>query len=90
MERRAVESKLLTSVGYDPEKKILDVQFKPSKKSPEGNIYQYEDVLPEEFETLMSAKSLGGHFLKHIQPNRTYRKIVPEKENENKTEEAKA
>lgn len=86
MERQAVESKLLRSMGYDPEKKILEVQFMPSKKNPEGNIYQYEDVLQEDFDKLLAAESLGRHFLKHIQPNRTCTKIVPEKADENKTE----
>ena len=82
MDRKPVESSLLLSLGYDAEAKALEVEF---KRTP-GTVYRYEDVLPEDHEKLMAAKSLGSHFLKHIKPNRTCSKSVPEKANEDKTQ----
>lgn len=62
MERKSIESTLAKSAGYDKELALLEVEFH------NGGVYQYPGVTPEEAETLMGAKSFGGHFLKHIKP----------------------
>jgi hypothetical protein len=63
MQRAAIKSSLLASVGYDPATKVLEVQFS------RGSIYQYSGVEPEQFSEMMNAKSIGSHFLKVIKPN---------------------
>jgi hypothetical protein len=58
--RTGVESKLLKSIGYDADKKELHVEF------GNGGIYTYHGVEPAVHADMMAAKSLGGHFLKHV------------------------
>jgi hypothetical protein len=62
MERTPIESKLAKSVLYDKDTAVLEVEFH------NGGVYQYCGVTPEEAEALLAAKSVGGHFLKHIKP----------------------
>lgn len=59
MERQAVNSKLLKSVGHDGDQ-TLEVEF--------GNnaVYRYTGVTPEHFATMLAADSVGSHFLKTI------------------------
>lgn len=58
--RALVESKLLKSVGYDPETKTLHAEFHS------GAVYAYHDVPQELADATLNAKSVGGHFLAHI------------------------
>lgn len=39
MERQYVESSMITSIGYDPDGAILEIEFKSN-----GNTWQYYDV----------------------------------------------
>jgi hypothetical protein len=55
-----VESSNIKSVGYDPEAKLLEIQF------ANGGRYQYADVSPEQHQALVTAPSVGSHFAKHI------------------------
>lgn len=41
MERTPVEDKVLVSIGYDAEQRVLELEF------PKGKVYQYRDVPPE-------------------------------------------
>jgi hypothetical protein len=41
MERTPVEDKVLVSVGYDADGRVLELEF------PKGKVYQYFDVPPE-------------------------------------------
>lgn len=41
MDRVPVEDKVLVSIGYDAEQRVLELEF------PKGKVYQYLDVPPE-------------------------------------------
>jgi len=60
MKRVPVESTMIASVGYDPDKHILEVEFNS------GAIWHYLDVPPEEYAGLMAAESKGRYMHTHI------------------------
>jgi hypothetical protein len=60
VERIPVESSNLTSVGYDRQSSILEVEFRS------GGIYQYFGVPEHIYEGLISAGSKGSYFHQHI------------------------
>lgn len=71
MERVAVESNSLRSVGYDPEKRVLEVEF------CSGRIYSYLDVPPEMHDWLMRSKGKGGYFNRMIRDRYEMRDVTP-------------
>jgi hypothetical protein len=56
MNRNPVTSSNLASIGYDPETKVLQVEFK------KGTIYDYADVPPVVANDLVHAESIGKAF----------------------------
>ncbi len=56
MKRKKVVSSSILEMGYDPKKQHLEVQFK------RGLVWRYREVRPEEYESLLSAPSIGSHF----------------------------
>jgi uncharacterized protein len=60
MERKAVDSSMLASVGYDPTSRTLELEYK------NGDVWQYLDVPSEEFEGLMRAPSHGAYVQENI------------------------
>ena len=60
MERVAVSSSNLASVGYDVNGAILEVEFN------HGGVYQYSGVSSEIHQGLMSAGSHGAYFDKFV------------------------
>lgn len=56
IERVPVTSSNLASVGYDPEARVLEVEFRG------GAVWRYLDVPPEEHAALMAAESKGARF----------------------------
>ena len=66
MKRKAVESSLLTSIGYDKKAKTLEVQFTG------GAIYQYFDVPEMEYKALLAADSIGRYFNFNIRDSYEY------------------
>ena len=60
MHRERVESEALSSVGYEPHRRVLEIEFHS------GEIYRYFDVPPELHVGLMSADSIGHYFAQHI------------------------
>ena len=60
MQRQPVESSMLRSAGYDPERSILELEFN------NGRIYRYFGVPPEIFDELMIAESKGRYFLDQV------------------------
>ena len=60
MKRIPVESSSLSSVGYDSENAILEIEFKS------GGIYQYSGVPQDVYDSLMNAESKGKYFHQHI------------------------
>lgn len=69
MKRTQVDSTNLASVGYDPAKQILEIEFN------HGGIYQYFDVPLDEYEGLMDADSHGRYFVYNIKDGYDYEKI---------------
>lgn len=55
MKREPVESRMITSVGYDTETQTLEVEFQ------DGAVWQYKNVPEDEYNTLMSASSKGSY-----------------------------
>lgn len=69
MNREPVESSDLSSVGYDPSTKTLEIEFNS------GGVYQYFDVPKDTHSELMSAPSKGKHFHKFIKNAYQYQKV---------------
>ena len=69
MERKSVTSSNVKSVGYDPEKQLLEVEFAG------GGVYQYENVSPDAHKAMMAAKSIGSHVHAHIKPKHKFKKL---------------
>ncbi len=60
MQLETVESGAIHAIGYDPERRVLEVIFNT------GRIYQFTDVPPEQFEALRKADSKGRYFTENI------------------------
>ena len=60
MDRKPVRSSNLKSIGYDPDRRILEVEFDTR------SVYQYYAVPLYEYEGLMQARSHGSYFSRHI------------------------
>ncbi len=56
MERKRVNASNIRSVGYDPGKQLLEVEF------TSGSIVQYSGVSPEVHRQFMNAPSPGSFF----------------------------
>jgi KTSC domain len=63
MELVAIQSKMLSHVGYDEATKELHITF------GKGGSYVYHDVPKEAHEAFMAAESKGKHYLGHIKNN---------------------
>lgn len=60
MYRQHVSSSNIRSVGYDPETKTLEIEFK------KGGIWKYHGVTPDKHQALLKAKSIGSYFHNNI------------------------
>ncbi|MDQ3813764.1 MAG: KTSC domain-containing protein [Armatimonadota bacterium] len=60
MQLTTVESSMIHAVGYDAEKRVLEVVFNS------GRTYCYEGVEPEIYEGLMAAESKGQYMRDYI------------------------
>lgn len=69
MERTPVSSSNLSSVGYNEEEHILEIEFNS------GGVYQYYDVPPRIHEELMNASSHGSFFHREIKDSFRYDQI---------------
>ena len=71
MNREAIKkSSNIASVGYDEEKKELEVEFKVT-----GGVYVYYDVPKRTHTNLMNAQSKGIFFAKYIKHNYRYERV---------------
>ena len=61
MDMQTIDSNMIDAVGYDPETQELHIRFKTN-----GVTHIYQDVPPEKFQGLLSAKSAGKYFHGHI------------------------
>jgi KTSC domain len=62
MKMIAVDSTTLRTVGYDPERQLLQIEFQ------NRSIYQYFEVPQSVYEELMEAPSKGAYFNRTIRP----------------------
>lgn len=69
MTRTPVISSQISAVGYDPEKRKLEVQFK------NGSVYEYDDVPEAIHAELVSAPSVGAYFNAYVKFGFIYRKL---------------
>jgi hypothetical protein len=69
MDRTPVQSSNLRSVGYDPVRRILEIEFH------DGGVYQYQSVDPSVYNGLMSAGSHGSFFHAYVKNIYPYRKV---------------
>lgn len=60
MKRQAVSSSNITSVGYDEENEILEIEF------TRGGVYEYTEVPLNIYEELINASSIGVYFAANI------------------------
>lgn len=60
MQRQSVNSSNLSSVGYDPQTRVLEIEFN------DGGIYQYMNVPSHIHQGLMNASSHGQYFDQYI------------------------
>ncbi len=56
IERRAVKSSQLKSVGFCADRKCVEVEFN------NGAVYRYPDCDQQLFDSLINAESIGKHF----------------------------
>ncbi|MAZ72344.1 MAG: KTSC domain-containing protein [Flavobacteriaceae bacterium] len=69
MERQAVRSSNLASIGYDPSSQILEVEFHG------GRLYEFYDVPASEYRALMNASSHGKYFNANIKNNYNFKEL---------------
>lgn len=69
MNRMAVTSKNLASVGYESASMTLEVEFL------DGRVYQYFDVPEFEYRSLMQAGSHGTYFNANIRNSYRYTQL---------------
>ena len=69
MDRTPVESSNIRSLGYDPDTRLLEVEFKS------GTIYHYSGVPAETHRELMAAPSKGVYFGREIKFHYDCRKV---------------
>lgn len=62
MERRPVESSCIASVGYDPQRFELELEYR------NGRIYRYQQVPAAAFRLLLQAPSIGEYVNRVIKP----------------------
>jgi hypothetical protein len=60
MDRQAVTSSELTSIGYNPTSHVLEVEFRT------GRVYEYHEVPDDVHSGLIGASSLGRYFNEHV------------------------
>jgi len=69
MERAAVDSSNIKSVGYDPATKLMHVEFS------NGGVYEYSGIEPHVHNEFVGADSMGSHFAKFIRPHYPGKKL---------------
>jgi hypothetical protein len=74
-----VESSMFSEIGYDADTLSLFVRFKPSKKQvaagEKGDLWEYKHVIPERWEEMCKAESVGKYFLAEIKGKYTGEKV---------------
>ncbi|MFF7994223.1 KTSC domain-containing protein [Kitasatospora xanthocidica] len=68
MDRTAVDSSVLRSVGYDPAARRLELEFTG------GRVYEYAGVPARVHRELLAAESHGRYFVRRIRGRYAYRR----------------
>lgn len=69
MERKRVNASTIRSVGYDPGRQILEIEF------TSGSVVQYSGVSPEVHRRFTGSPSPGSFFQDQIDENFPSRKV---------------
>ncbi len=69
MNRTAVRSSNICSIGYDAQESILEVEFRS------GAVYQYSGVPEDAYQGFMHAASKGSYFRDYIKDRYPYRQV---------------
>jgi hypothetical protein len=74
MQRVSVDSSSIASIGYAPQERLLELEFRQS-----GEVYQYFDVPAEEYSAFLAADSKGTYFNLHFKPLQyRYHRVWPQ------------
>lgn len=69
MDKRGVSSSTIVSVGYDPKRATLEIEFES------GRVYQYYDVPANLHDEIMQAPSKGQFFNTHIKDRYSFSRV---------------
>lgn len=69
MEIKEVVSSNIRSIGYDPDREVMTVEFTG------GSRYEYDHVPGHVYTEFVNAESHGGHFHANIRPSFPGRRI---------------
>jgi len=69
VERTAVKSSNLASIGFDEDNNVLEVEFL------NGSVYQYLDVPRWVYDDMMLAESSGKFFNTEIRPSYAFNRV---------------
>ena len=72
MHRDPVSSSNLLSVGYDPRRKLLQIEFQ------NGNVYEFNGIEEDVWKGMRDSESKGQFFQRNIRPVFTGRLVVEE------------
>ena len=70
LERQAVKSRIMRSIGYDDTTKILEIEFHT------GLVYQYLGVPPKVYADLMHSGEIGKYFSEKVRPKFQTKQVV--------------
>jgi hypothetical protein len=70
MERKSIESSMITSIGYESSSAILEIEFKSN-----GQIWQYSDFPESEWYAFEGADSQGVFFHREIKNQYTESRV---------------
>ncbi|MCX6683509.1 MAG: KTSC domain-containing protein [Methanoregula sp.] len=70
MERQPVKSRILRSVGYDDNTKILEIEFHS------GLVYEYGGVPPKVYKDLMSSDAIAKYFTDKVRTQFRTKQVV--------------
>ena len=70
MRRMAIDSTSIASMGYEPLRQDLEIEFRQS-----GDVYRYFDVSAEEHAEFMAAESKGT-YLNHVFKPKDHRYFI--------------
>ncbi|HXB10798.1 MAG TPA: KTSC domain-containing protein [Bacteroidia bacterium] len=71
MKRHHVQSTALQSVGYDPDNKILELEFREN-----GGVWQYFKLPLSVYRRFINSESLGNYFVTKIKGKYREMKVV--------------